>query len=255
MAGVYATFDNHGKKVTPAIVKSVEHKDRTVEMPDPIGEEVISREAADTVTSVLTGVVDDGTAKTSVRENPLRDGQQVAGKTGTSDNNKSAWFTGFTPGLVTSVGLFGEDDKAPHPQVPMYKAAGVDYRVNGGGPPAEIWPRTPSASWTRSPSSTWTPSRVSREAQQVAVDLPVAEPLTVQGADDRGAAPVQGADDRGTAVERSDDRGAARVADELAVEQPVHRTPAGRRRVHRVGRARVPRRGLGAVDGLESQNA
>ncbi|MEJ1197933.1 MULTISPECIES: transglycosylase domain-containing protein [unclassified Streptomyces] len=138
MAGAYATLDNHGKKVTPAIVKSVEHKDRTIEFPEPIGEQVISREAADTVTSVLTGVVDDGTAKTSVRENPLRDGQQVAGKTGTSDNNKSAWFTGFTPGLVTSVGLFGEDPKT-HAQVPMYRAGGVDYRVNGGGFPAEIW--------------------------------------------------------------------------------------------------------------------
>ncbi|MBQ1100749.1 penicillin-binding protein [Streptomyces sp. b94] len=138
MAGVYATLDNHGKKVTPAVVKSIEHKDRRIELPDPIGEQVIGREAADTVTSVLTGVVDDGTARRSVRENPLRDGQQVAGKTGTSDNNKSAWFTGFTPGLVTSVGLFGEDDKAPHPQVPMYKAGGAP-RVDGGGFPAEIW--------------------------------------------------------------------------------------------------------------------
>ncbi|MGW4023854.1 transglycosylase domain-containing protein [Streptomyces sp. NPDC005009] len=138
MAGVYATLANHGKKVTPAIVKSVEHKDRAVEFPDPIGEQVIGREAADTVTSVLTGVVDDGTARISVKENPLRDGQDVAGKTGTSDNNKSAWFTGFTPGLVTSVGLFGEDAKSGK-QVPMYEAAGVDYRVNGGGPPAEIW--------------------------------------------------------------------------------------------------------------------
>ncbi|WP_185832394.1 transglycosylase domain-containing protein [Streptomyces sp. WAC 04229] len=138
MAGVYATLDNHGKKVTPQIVKSVEHKDRTIEIPEAIGEQVISEQAADTVTSVLTGVVDDGTAKKSVRENPLRDGQQVAGKTGTSDDNKSAWFTGFTPGLVTSVGLFGEDPKS-HAQVPMYKAGGVDYRVNGGGFPAEIW--------------------------------------------------------------------------------------------------------------------
>ncbi|MFD0058543.1 transglycosylase domain-containing protein [Streptomyces sp. NPDC127168] len=138
MAGVYATLDNHGKKVTPQIVKSVEHKDRTIEIPEAIGEQVISKQAADTVTSVLTGVVDDGTARTSVRENPLRDGQQVAGKTGTSDDNKSAWFTGFTPGLVTSVGLFGEDPKS-HAQVPMYKAGGVDYRVNGGGFPAEIW--------------------------------------------------------------------------------------------------------------------
>ncbi|MFI8190990.1 transglycosylase domain-containing protein [Streptomyces sp. NPDC085946] len=137
MAGVYATLDNHGKKVTPTLVKSAEHLSRTVTMPDPIGEQVISREAADTVTSVLTGVVDDGTARTSVRDNPLRDGQQVAGKTGTSDNNKSAWFTGYTPDLVTSVGLFGEDAKT-HAQVPMYKAAG-EPRINGGGFPAKIW--------------------------------------------------------------------------------------------------------------------
>ncbi|MEU6100656.1 transglycosylase domain-containing protein [Streptomyces flaveolus] len=137
MAGVYATLDNHGKKVTPAVVKSVEHNSRTVDFPDPIGDQVISREAADTVTSVLTGVVDDGTAKRSVRDNPMRDGQQVAGKTGTSDNNKSAWFTGFTPGLVTSVGLFGEDSKT-FAQVPMYEAGGQP-RVNGGGFPAQIW--------------------------------------------------------------------------------------------------------------------
>ncbi|MEV0225484.1 transglycosylase domain-containing protein [Streptomyces sp. NPDC050704] len=152
MAGVYATLDNHGKKVTPTLLKSVEHKDRAVKVPDPIGEQVISREAADTVTSVLTGVVDDGTAKTSVRDNPARDGQQVAGKTGTSDCNKSAWFTGYTPKLVTSVGLFGEAAKAGTTrcgtdkpvkvneggQVTLQGAAGGS-RVNGGGFPAQIW--------------------------------------------------------------------------------------------------------------------
>ncbi|MFI9821701.1 transglycosylase domain-containing protein [Streptomyces sp. NPDC052013] len=138
MAGVYATLDNHGKKVTPTLIKSAEQRTRTVTMPDAVGEEVISRATADTVTSVLTGVVDDGTARRAVRDNPLRDGQQVAGKTGTSDNNKSAWFTGYTPDLVTAVGLFGEDDKPPHKQVEMYGAGGND-RVNGGGFPAEIW--------------------------------------------------------------------------------------------------------------------
>ncbi|MFC8196522.1 transglycosylase domain-containing protein [Streptomyces sp. NPDC057298] len=152
MAGVYATLDNHGKKVTPALVKSVEHKDRAVEFPDAIGDQVISREAADTVTSVLTGVVDDGTARTSVRDNPARDGQQVAGKTGTSDCNKSAWFTGYTPKLVTSVGVFGEAAKAgttrcgkekpvkvkAFSQVTLQGAAGGG-RVNGGGFPALVW--------------------------------------------------------------------------------------------------------------------
>ncbi|WP_371669378.1 transglycosylase domain-containing protein [Streptomyces sp. NBC_00289] len=141
MAGVYATLDNHGKKVTPTIIKSVQNSSRKVQLPNPIGEQVVSREAADSVTSVLTGVVDDGTARTSVRDNPKRDGQKVAGKTGTSDNNKSAWFTGFTPSLVTSVGLFGESNKS-HAQVPLTGATGLipsPGRINGGGYPAQIW--------------------------------------------------------------------------------------------------------------------
>ncbi|MGR6972449.1 transglycosylase domain-containing protein [Streptomyces cynarae] len=143
MAGIYATLDNHGKKVTPTIIKSAERDNTAVAFPNPIGDQVITREAADTVTSVLTGVVDDGTARTSVAKNPARDGQQVAGKTGTSDNNKSAWFTGFTPNLVTSVGLFGEDPKT-HAQVPMTGATGhvpgsPSGRINGGSYPALIW--------------------------------------------------------------------------------------------------------------------
>ncbi|MBK3579963.1 penicillin-binding protein [Streptomyces sp. MBT65] len=146
MAGVYATFDNHGRKVTPALIKSVAHNTRTVTMPNPIGAQVIPREAADTVSSVLTGVVDDGTAKVSVAENSKRDGQQVAGKTGTSDNNKSAWFTGYTPDLVTSVGLFGEGapgTKQASQQVTLTGATGLitagGGRINGGGYPAQIW--------------------------------------------------------------------------------------------------------------------
>ncbi|WP_406507021.1 transglycosylase domain-containing protein [Streptomyces sp. NBC_00212] len=153
MAAVYATLDNHGKEVTPSIVKSAEHKDHKYEKPDPIGSQVISKEAADSVTSVLTGVVDDGTAKDSVADADNRDGKQVAGKTGTSDDNKSAWFTGYTPDLVTSVGLWGEaaeprtvkgdDGKSvtvpKGGQVSMSGGAGTDGRINGGNIPAHIW--------------------------------------------------------------------------------------------------------------------
>ncbi|MEU6813307.1 transglycosylase domain-containing protein [Streptomyces sp. NPDC046860] len=149
MAGMYATLDNHGRKVTPSIVKSAEQGGSAVEMPDPVGERVLDRTTADTVTSVLTGVVDDGTARRSVADDALRAGQQVAGKTGTSDCNRSAWFTGYTPDLVTSVGLFGEAAKAggtgcEGEKVKKYahvslKGAMGGGRVNGGGPPAEIW--------------------------------------------------------------------------------------------------------------------
>ncbi|MFD9886445.1 transglycosylase domain-containing protein [Streptomyces alboflavus] len=143
MAAVYATLDNHGKQVTPQLVKSVEHKDRSLDLPDAIGDEVISRGAADSVTSVLTGVVDDGTARASVRDASNRKGQSVAGKTGTSDDNKSAWFVGYTPKLVTSVGLFGEqpkdDGKFKRGQQVSMRGAGGKPRIDGGSFPAEVW--------------------------------------------------------------------------------------------------------------------
>ncbi|MFD0338823.1 transglycosylase domain-containing protein [Streptomyces sp. NPDC127117] len=132
MAGAYATLDNHGKKVTPFIVKSAKHRERTVEPVEGIGSQVISRKSADTVTSVLTGVVDSGSgqaANTSAYE--------AAGKTGTSENNKSAWFAAYTPDLTTVVALFGEAP-AGGAQVSLTGTANSG-RANGGGFPAQIW--------------------------------------------------------------------------------------------------------------------
>ncbi|MGW1790842.1 transglycosylase domain-containing protein [Streptomyces tubercidicus] len=137
MAGVYATLDNHGKKVTPTLVKKAVHPVNGVEtevpLKDPIGDQVLSRRTADTLTSVLTGVVSDGTASEAVRNTAY----EAAGKTGTSDDNKSAWFVGYTPKLVTAVGMFGESPKGGA-QVSL-KGTGGGGRVNGGGYPARVW--------------------------------------------------------------------------------------------------------------------
>ncbi|MFJ7325378.1 transglycosylase domain-containing protein [Streptomyces cyaneofuscatus] len=132
MAGVYATLDNHGRKVTPHILQSAEHRDRTVKPQAPKKEQVISRASADTVTSALTGVVESGSgsaANTSA--------YQAAGKTGTSEENKSAWFAGYTPELTTVVALFGEGDGG-RKQVSLTGTANSG-RANGGGFPARIW--------------------------------------------------------------------------------------------------------------------
>ncbi|MGW1429829.1 transglycosylase domain-containing protein [Streptomyces sp. NPDC002431] len=132
MAGAYATLDNHGKKVTPFIVKSAQHRDRTVEPVEGIGKQVISRKSADTVTSVLTGVVDAGSGKAANTS-----AYDAAGKTGTSENNKSAWFAAYTPELTTVVALFGESPKGGS-QVSLTGTANSG-RANGGGFPAQIW--------------------------------------------------------------------------------------------------------------------
>ncbi|MFD9289063.1 transglycosylase domain-containing protein [Streptomyces sp. NPDC060030] len=133
MAGVYATLDNHGKKVTPAIVKSAEHRDRTMEPVDGVGGQAISRASADTVTKALTEVVDLGSgreANTSAYD--------AAGKTGTSENNKAAWFAAYTPELTTVVALYGESPKEGGGQVSLTGTANSG-RANGGGFPAKIW--------------------------------------------------------------------------------------------------------------------
>ncbi|MFF3749797.1 transglycosylase domain-containing protein [Streptomyces sp. NPDC002018] len=133
MAGVYATLDNHGRKVTPAIVRSASHKDRTADLPDPVGKRVLSRETADTVTHVLQGVVDNGSG--SAADTSAYD---AAGKTGTSEDNKSAWFAAYTPQLTTVVALFGESPKEGGGQVTLTGTANSG-RANGGGFPARIW--------------------------------------------------------------------------------------------------------------------
>ncbi|GLF94418.1 transglycosylase domain-containing protein [Streptomyces yaizuensis] len=132
MAGVYATFAHHGKKVTPTIVKSAEHRVRKATLDqDGIGGQAISRETADTVTSALQDVVAVGSGTAAQGD------YQAAGKTGTSERNVTAWYAGYTPKLVTVVGLMGASPDGKR-QVTLTDTVG-EGRVNGGGIPAEIW--------------------------------------------------------------------------------------------------------------------
>lgn len=75
---------------------------------------------ARTLTAMMNKVIDGGTGKHAAI------GRPAAGKTGTSQNYRDAWFVGFTPQLVTAV-WFGNDDGSPM------------KRVTGGGLPARTW--------------------------------------------------------------------------------------------------------------------
>ncbi|MCX5011995.1 penicillin-binding protein [Streptomyces sp. NBC_00555] len=132
MAGVYATLDNHGKKVTPTIIKTAEHKDGEFTPRQAVGSQAISRQTADTVTKVLTGVVNDGSGN-KVKSSAY----EAAGKTGTTESNVAGWFTGYTPELVTVVAMFGEEP-GTHKQVTLTGTAGGG-RAGGSSFPAEIW--------------------------------------------------------------------------------------------------------------------
>ncbi|AGP52870.1 transglycosylase domain-containing protein [Streptomyces rapamycinicus] len=122
MAGVYASFDHEGKRVTPSIVKSARRGDETAGPPKAVGDRAIAPAAAQLITRSL---IEDGGA-TAVRAVK----RPSAGKGGISDDKRAAWYVGYTPDLVTAVALFGEDAKK-RKQIPL-----TDARVQRV---AELW--------------------------------------------------------------------------------------------------------------------
>lgn len=133
MAEAYATLANHGKHGTYTMIDKITKDGADViELPERKTSQVITREAADTTTSVLRSVVDNGTATAA-----LAAGRPAAGKTGTAEEDTAAWFAGYTPELATVVSVMGQDPvTAKHKS--LYGVMGLN-RINGGGAPTDIW--------------------------------------------------------------------------------------------------------------------
>ncbi|MFK4110754.1 transglycosylase domain-containing protein [Streptomyces sp. NPDC002176] len=132
MTEAYATLANHGRHGTYTIIEKVSKDGVPVDLPGRQTKQAVTREAADTTTSVLKSVVEGGTATAAQAA-----GRPAAGKTGTAEEDTAAWFAGYTPELATVVSVMGQDPvTAKHK--PLYGALGA-ARMNGGGPPTEIW--------------------------------------------------------------------------------------------------------------------
>ncbi|GAA2427658.1 transglycosylase domain-containing protein [Streptomyces glaucus] len=136
MAGSYATFAASGKQRDPYSVQKVTSQDGTVYTHKTQTEQAFEAKVADNVTDVLKTVVEDGTGT-----NAQLPGREVAGKTGTTDGNKSAWFVGYTPQLSTAISMFRyPDDETMKNRtfLEMYGTGGQES-IHGASFPAEIW--------------------------------------------------------------------------------------------------------------------
>jgi penicillin-binding protein 1A len=122
LTGAYAAFLNNGDAVWPWAVSRIEDNDGAVvyrRSGSGAGEATRPRHAWE-LTRMLEAVIDDGTGRAAAPDRP------AAGKTGTSQDYRDAWFVGFTVDYVAGVWV-GNDDSAPM------------RRVTGGGLPARIW--------------------------------------------------------------------------------------------------------------------
>ncbi|MDO0926871.1 transglycosylase domain-containing protein [Streptomyces sp. TG1A-8] len=136
MAGAYGTFAASGEQNDPYSVESVEDKDGQVYKHKAQSGTAFSAAVADNVTDVLKTVVEKGTGT-----NAQLPGREVAGKTGTTDGNKSAWFVGYTPQLSTAISMFRLDDNANNKNrkfLEMYGTGGQE-KIHGASFPAQIW--------------------------------------------------------------------------------------------------------------------
>jgi membrane peptidoglycan carboxypeptidase len=130
VANSFATFAANGVKAKPFLVKEVMGSNKGVLYESRIvTEQVFEESVMADLNYALGEVVRSGTASSALRGF----GRPAAGKTGTSQSNASAWFTGYTPQLATSVAFFRDD------ATQSLNGIGGLNSVTGGSFPARIW--------------------------------------------------------------------------------------------------------------------
>jgi len=141
MAGAFATLANQGVRATPTtLAGDFPPGGASLVAPVPAPVRVASAESAYLVTHLLRGVMQHGTGRASARWG-LSD--VTAGKTGSTDGLRDAWFVGYTPDLVVGVWL-GLDDGSP-------------IGLTGAQAALPVWAAVMQAAVRRTPPRPFTP--------------------------------------------------------------------------------------------------
>ncbi|SDO53813.1 Membrane carboxypeptidase (penicillin-binding protein) [Streptomyces sp. cf386] len=136
MASAYAAFAARGMYCSPIAIESITQKaggeQKSLEVPKSTCSRAMSEKTADTVNTLLAGVVDSGTGEKA----GLTD-RQSAGKTGTTDERRNAWFVGYTPNLSGAVWVGSATQEVKMRNITI----GGRYHplVFGGEVPGPIW--------------------------------------------------------------------------------------------------------------------
>ncbi|MFE1577542.1 transglycosylase domain-containing protein [Streptomyces fradiae] len=133
MATAYAAFANRGTYCTPTAIESIKTSEgRSLKVPRSACGRAMAERTADTINTLLRGVIDSGTGQAAGLQS-----RDSAGKTGTTDSRRNAWFVGYTPNMSGAVWV-----GSPTQQVEMVNITiGGRYhgKVFGGQVPGPIW--------------------------------------------------------------------------------------------------------------------
>jgi penicillin-binding protein 1A len=221
MASAYATFANRGIHVPPVLVTRITRADGTVLFQHHhTQQKVLDADVADTLTSILEQVIARGTGTKARLDRP------AAGKTGTAQEWRDAWFAGYTPELATAVWV-----GFPRAQISMEPPV-TPIRVTGGSYPAQIWQRymqaalagTPPVAFHPAPTTTTTtPPRTPRPTTTTAPRRMETVP-SVLGT--RVAVAIQTLQDAGFKVQRIPAEPGPGPAGRVMAQSPVAGTEA-----------------------------
>ncbi|MET7602582.1 transglycosylase domain-containing protein [Streptomyces avermitilis] len=136
MANAYATFASRGMYCTPVAIESITQtvgdEKKSLEVPKSTCSRAMTETTADTINTLLKGVVEDGTGtEAGLGSRPS------AGKTGTTDGRYAAWFVGYTPNMAGAVWV---GDPAHKRRMVNITIGGTTWaKVYGGQVPGPIW--------------------------------------------------------------------------------------------------------------------
>ncbi|NTU71370.1 MAG: PBP1A family penicillin-binding protein [Coriobacteriia bacterium] len=141
MADAYSTLAANGSRVSPFGVTEVKTADGSVAyQAKPEAREAIEPAVAYLTTDILKGVIARGTGSAASI------GRPAAGKTGTTQENRDAWFVGYTPDLAAAVWM-------GHPEAQKAMTNVHGRAVTGGSFPAEMWAKFMRTALAKTPAT------------------------------------------------------------------------------------------------------
>ena len=157
----YGVLANQGKRVQPFFIKKiVDRTGQVFEETQPKVEQVIDPRIAFMTSYVMQDVVESGTGQ---RVKKL--GRPVAGKTGTTDDTRDAWFMGFTPSLVAGVWVGFDQERSLGRQEVGGRAAAPIWLYFAekalSGMPVEVFPIPEGIVFTKVDQKTGAPAKPS----------------------------------------------------------------------------------------------